>query len=950
MSGSLNLYVRKKPFRPAFLSLLLLFLSISNPLWAADPIIKYEPLSSNSAAKGKPFIINGKILENDDLDEVILFYRVEGETRFKSMRMTLYEGVKYKLLIPATRMKAKYLEYYIIGIDIDKKQLPLYGSLKNPIRINIIEAKEDQKTDDDTDIPTDEFNASEDTFFSAARKEQLIQKAPGVVTVITAGEIKAAGFRSFIELLRYVVGFDINGNGLSWDMGIRGVNPRMGFGDKLVVLIDGHNMAWRQLNRNYDVISIDMIKRVEIIRGPGSTLWGANALSGVINIITKANTDLKGFASTLGGSPVGRSYFVSLQGGRELLDGLTFRASFSMQRDNYSALYAPIKEFLSKGIYYVPASHIETNQFFYGVLSWHGFSLTLLQHHYNAQLPLSNFSIIGGDDTYITGNRYIAKLSWLRTLGSWGTLLLWGSYDYYGFGSGSAYEANGLVPRPSSSLLNGNSTHFGLYEIKPPKKTPEFKGYFPLCQVATPDSPLPCIVIQQKAKQRVCTLMRSPSQQQPIGEYAIPNGKNIPLKFCAPTYQGGRFTRKLKGFDHKFSAGAQVNVAFSEDFSLSVGLDFEYLDLIQVHTPDIWKLLGVETPHFQGIHASMFLQVQYNLARLVEFTLGGRFDYDQQYGFVPTPRAAVIFTPGHGLFAKLLYGNAFKAPSFFDLYYARPNETYGNPALQPESVHTFEIQLGWLKRRLISFSINGFYSKFSNLISYEIRKPDQPLAGLDKLSEEEQKRRFPKSIRPNGTKEYEQKANNASLDTYGGEFELRYFPFRGFSLRAGFGYFFGDDGKQSSPDALDPLLFAAHWSGSLQASYYKRTRSFGFLISLGALFVGPKKVPRKGLNIPGSILPYEDVDQAKTTNEACRAGKGPWHCAMPSWTAKDDPTLETPAYVNTYLSLQFLRLLGHADLILRFSNLLDLDIYDANDELLTPQRKFDFMVWLRLNY
>ena len=85
---------------------------------------------------------------------------------------------------------------------------------------------------------------------TSTKTPEQIEEAPSIITLITRAEIRRNGFRSLGEILRNVVGFEVNDNG-SWpDTGVRGVNEPTGFGDKIKIMIDGHNMAWRQFNRN----------------------------------------------------------------------------------------------------------------------------------------------------------------------------------------------------------------------------------------------------------------------------------------------------------------------------------------------------------------------------------------------------------------------------------------------------------------------------------------------------------------------------------------------------------------------------------------------------------------------------------------------------------------------------------------------------------------------------
>jgi len=132
----------------------------------------------------------------------------------------------------------------------------------------------------------------------ATRRETPISKAPSIVTVITAEEIKNLGYRTFAEILRIVPGFEI----LKFaDFGIVGPSVRglatSSDSNRIRLMIDGHfvNNPFRGgAFTTFDDFPVENIKRIEIIRGPGSAVYGENAFLGVINIITKDAKDIDG--------------------------------------------------------------------------------------------------------------------------------------------------------------------------------------------------------------------------------------------------------------------------------------------------------------------------------------------------------------------------------------------------------------------------------------------------------------------------------------------------------------------------------------------------------------------------------------------------------------------------------------------------------------------------------
>ncbi len=131
---------------------------------------------------------------------------------------------------------------------------------------------------------------------SVAKKAKSLNDSPAAIFVISQDDIRRIGATSIPEALRLAPGLDvarIDAN--KWAVSARGFNGR--FANKLLVLIDGRSVYTRAFAgvywENQDVMLED-VERIEVIRGPGATLWGANAVNGVINIITKHSADTQG--------------------------------------------------------------------------------------------------------------------------------------------------------------------------------------------------------------------------------------------------------------------------------------------------------------------------------------------------------------------------------------------------------------------------------------------------------------------------------------------------------------------------------------------------------------------------------------------------------------------------------------------------------------------------------
>ncbi|MFN0025143.1 MAG: TonB-dependent receptor plug domain-containing protein [Parvularculaceae bacterium] len=155
--------------------------------------------------------------------------------------------------------------------------------------------------DDYTSFSLEDLMAVEVT--TASKRAELVSDAAAAVFVLTRDDISRSGAVTIADALRLVPGVNvaqINAN--SWAVTVRGFNSR--FSNKLLVMIDGRTVytplfsgvLWDQQNT-----VLEDIERIEVVRGPGGVLWGANAVNGVINIITRSSRDTKGVLAKVSG-------------------------------------------------------------------------------------------------------------------------------------------------------------------------------------------------------------------------------------------------------------------------------------------------------------------------------------------------------------------------------------------------------------------------------------------------------------------------------------------------------------------------------------------------------------------------------------------------------------------------------------------------------------------------
>ncbi len=176
---------------------------------------------------------------------------------------------------------------------------------------------------------------------SATQREQTIGEAPAIISIITRQEIKDRGYQTVGEALNSVAGLDPLHDRFQYNLGIRGINGGMRAWSRIVkLMIDGQPVAYRSSSENFlgkELIPVNIVERIEIVRGPGSALYGSNAFLGVINIIT-LRSELSNWAEVSG--QIGSSQFINgdgssiAVGGRS--GGFNFIAAGSFNKSDIS--------------------------------------------------------------------------------------------------------------------------------------------------------------------------------------------------------------------------------------------------------------------------------------------------------------------------------------------------------------------------------------------------------------------------------------------------------------------------------------------------------------------------------------------------------------------------------------------------------------------------------------
>jgi outer membrane receptor for ferrienterochelin and colicins len=150
---------------------------------------------------------------------------------------------------------------------------------------------------------------------TATKTSESMDEAPAVITVVTRDDIQRWGYRNVGEVLSHCVGFFSIDDHILPNVGVRGMTGGLGAESGVIkVMIDGRSVAYRTTSGNWlgaELIPLESIQQIEIIRGPASALYGADAFLGVVNIITESPDDARpvrarGFAGVSGSNPSGQ--------------------------------------------------------------------------------------------------------------------------------------------------------------------------------------------------------------------------------------------------------------------------------------------------------------------------------------------------------------------------------------------------------------------------------------------------------------------------------------------------------------------------------------------------------------------------------------------------------------------------------------------------------------------
>jgi iron complex outermembrane receptor protein len=465
-----------------------------------------------------------------------------------------------------------------------------------------------------------------DLVVGASKYEQRVTEAPAYVTIVTAADIQAFGYRTLADILGSVPGFYTRYDRSYSFVGVRGFQRPNDYNLRTLLLIDGHrandNIYNSALIGTEGVLDVDDIDRVEVIRGPSSSIYGASAFFAVINILTRQGRDLNGFevagaAGSWDTQSARVNWGTKTAGGAEAYLGGSGLWSGG-QDFHYSEFNDPLNNPLSANGGNADGVDQDKTWKAIGKFAWRGFRAEVAQSTRRKVLPAAPYKTLFDDpDNQTLDERGFLDLRYDAPLGSKTTMTAGVYADRY------YYRGNYDYPP-----LAG-----GLYIEKA-------YGY---------------------------------TRGAEVQLTARPNPK------------------------HTLVAGGELRDHYRQDFYAddAAGLYFD--------------------DHRQSSDWGLFVQDQYVPSKRFLFNLGVRHDGYEIFGGSTNPRLAMIVSPTETIVLKFIYGHAFRAPSFQELYYG----TGANPDLDPERIRTSEFVYEQYVGRNLRLSGTFFDNEVTDLISLD---------------------------------------------------------------------------------------------------------------------------------------------------------------------------------------------------------------------------------------
>lgn len=475
--------------------------------------------------------------------------------------------------------------------------------------------------------------------YGASKYEQKVSAAPSSVTIITASEIKKYAYRTLADILQSVRGFFTTNDRNYAYVGIRGFGRPGDYNTRVLLLVDGirvNDGTYNQAPIGTDFpVDVDLIDRVEIIRGPSSSIYGSDAFLGVINVITKRGRDFKG------GEASGEA------------------ASFDTYkgRAGYGERFSNGLEAIVSGSYYTSAGQDLFFKEFDKPATNNGIARGCDSdelHSFFSRMSFQDFALEGA---------YISREKGVPT-GSYGTVF--------------NDSRNKTVDERAFTDFKYEHSFENQMEIM----ARTFYGHYDYDGAYMYDS------------------IDNASIKSLIKE----------MDFSRNDWVGGEAQLTKKFFEkHKLLVG----VDFREDFTNDQGGYDEDPSSTFFHKAT------------DSYNYAAYFQDEFQVLDNLILNAGVRHDVYQTFGGTTNPRLGLIYYPFKKTTLKALYGEAFRAPNAFELYYQDNGVSQkASNNLKPETIKTYELVWEQALSDRLRMSASGYYYKIKDLISLEIDPMD----------------------------------------------------------------------------------------------------------------------------------------------------------------------------------------------------------------------------------
>ncbi len=496
----------------------------------------------------------------------------------------------------------------------------------------------------------------------ATGNETPIEQAPAVASVITAEDIKGLGLQNLDDILQIVPGLHVSVSPVTYSpiytfRGIRGTltNP------EILMLINGipitsvfagdRGIQWGGFPANN-------ISRIEVIRGPGSALYGADAFAGVINIITKTTEDFRGIET---GIRVGS--FDSL--------------------NTWIITSGKLGKFDSSGYLSVGTTNGQDRTI-------NSDAQTANDNVFGTNASLAPGPVNTGYDS-LDGNFDISDNQW-RFRSSLNVRKNLES----GAGTTQALDPEGDGP---STRFTSDLTYTP--QLNSSNWQPEIQASY--------------MYYREKSE---LTLFPAGTDFSAVGGGSFPNGVIGNPEKWERHYRvsaSGLYT----GFHHhNIRIGTGYTVA--DLYKIRESKNFEFVGILPNSlgsVVDVSNTAPFIRPRKRTVKY-VYVQDEWNFATNWVLTSGVRYDDYSDFGSTTNPRLALVWNTSDSVTSKLLYGEAFRAPAFTELYSENNPVITGNSNLEPQKIKTIEAAINWKASPSFNLGANIFRYEMTDIIRY----------------------------------------------------------------------------------------------------------------------------------------------------------------------------------------------------------------------------------------